>query len=152
MPRLPFLLISSSRSSLRHPISSACCLLGSRRCRLVSVISSSRAICLLAARRSVLRLVLRLALRPASRLDRPPRSLSASVVMSSPPCPIALRAVWLAVINRPALLVGWLGAGRDGKPLSSSFARLAAVACLLGRGESASVPIAATCLLTRSAG
>lgn len=140
-PRLPFLLISSSRSSLHHPISSACCSLGSRRCRLVSVISSSRAICLLAARRSVLRSVMRPAHRPVLPW-----------MMSSTLCSIAPHAVRLAIINRPALLVGWLGAGRDGEPISSSFARLVAVACLLGHGTSASVPIAATCLLTRSAG
>lgn len=109
-PRIPFLLISSSRSSLRHPISSACCLLGSRRCRLVSVISSSRAICLLAARRSVLRSVLRPALRFAPRLASRP---VLPWMMSSPPCPIAPCVVRFAVISRPALLVGWLGAGRD---------------------------------------
>ena len=54
-------------------------------------------------------------------------------VMSSTPCPIAPRAVRLAVINRPALLVEWLGAGRDGTPSSSLPNRLATAACLLGR-------------------
>lgn len=100
-PRLPFLLISSSRSSLRHPISSACCL------------------------RPALRLASRLAFRPVL-----------SLLMSSPSCPIAHRAVRLAVINRPALLVGWRGAGRDGTAyFLSSPARFAAAACLLWRGS-----------------
>lgn len=100
-PRLPFLLISSSRSSLRHPISSACCL------------------------RPALRLASRLASRPVL-----------SLLMSSPSCPIAHRAVRLAVINRPALLVGWRGAGRDGTAyFLSSPARFAAAACLLWRGS-----------------
>ena len=42
--------------------------------------------------------------------------------MSSPSCLITPRAALLVAINRPALLVGWLGAGRDG------FASLA-IAC-----------------------
>lgn len=85
-PRLPFLLISSSRSSLRHPISSACCL--------------------------------RPALRPVSRLVRSSRSPLGDVIAALPnrsPCHSGL-----AVINHPALLVEWLGAGRDGLLLSPS--------------------------------
>lgn len=49
--------------------------------------------------------------------------------MSSPSCLIAPRAALLVAIDRPALLVGWLGAGRDGSHFSPSPARLAAVAC-----------------------
>lgn len=113
-PRLPFLLISSSRSSLSHPISSTCCL------------------------RPALRLAFRLASRPVL-----------SLLMSSPSCPIAHRAVRLAVISRPALLVGWLGVGRDGAVLvivcppcrcclltlawGLRLFRLRRSACLLGR-------------------
>lgn len=84
---------------------------------------SFRAICLRLALHSVLRPALRLAFLSSVRPVLP-------CVMSSTPCPIAPRAVRFAVINRPALLVGWLGAGRD-EPSSSSPARLAAVACLL---------------------
>lgn len=65
-------------------------------------------------------------LRPAFRFA--PRPVL-PWVMSSPPCLIAPRAVRLAAIDRPALLVAWLGAGRDGEPLSPSPARLAVAAC-----------------------
>lgn len=57
-------------------------------------------------------------------------------MISSPLRPIASRAVRLAVISRPALIVGWLGAGRDGAAyFLSSPARFAAAACLLWRGS-----------------
>ena len=99
-----------------------CCLLGSSALPPPSSLLSSRAICLLAALRPALRPVS----RPVSRLASRP---VLSWVMPSPSCPIAPRAVRLAVIARPALLVGWLGAGRDGSPLSPSPVRLAAATC-----------------------
>lgn len=92
--RFPFLVISSRRPVPVSPRSVACL-----ACRCGLLRPSSRAICLLAV------------LRPASRLASRP---VLPWVMPSPPCPIAPRAVRLAVIDRPALLVGWLGAGRDG--------------------------------------
>lgn len=66
----------------------------------VSRSSSSRHLwqcCLLTALRFVLRLAFLSSVRPVLPW-----------VMSSTPCPIVPRAVRLAVINRPALLVGWL--------------------------------------------
>lgn len=95
-----------------------CCLLGSSALPHPSSRSSSRAICLLAA------------LRPASPSRSSPRSPLVDVitVLSD-----RFRAVRLTVIDRPALLVAWLGAGRDGEPLSPSPARLAAAACPVWR-------------------
>lgn len=108
-------LVSSSRLVHRLVISfprPAACL--ARRHPSPSSHRSSLAICLLAALRPASRLVLRpVPLGGCHR--RPTRSLP--------------RAVRLAVIDCPALLVGWLGAGRDGTPLSPSPARFAAAAC-----------------------
>lgn len=82
----------------------SCCLLGlsifASPCRAVIISSSHFPVgCLLGS----------------SALPRLARSFRSPRAMSSSPCPIALRAVRSAVINRPALLVGWLGVGRDGR-------------------------------------
>ena len=89
---VPRHLISSSRPRLA-PL---CCLLGLSVLPSSSIISGNLLACRLASRLSSC---------PSSRFSprlasRPARSLS--------------RAVRLAVIDGPALLVGWLGAGRDG--------------------------------------
>lgn len=120
LPRLsfPILIISClPPSSPCHPISPVGCLLGSLALTCCVIISSVISDNLLACR-PVLRLVLFSPVRsvlPLAIADLPYRS---------PRLPM------LAVINRSALLVARLGAGRGGKPFSSSPARLAAVACL----------------------
>lgn len=123
---------SSHRCLVSFPVSprhAAC--LARRLCLTVISLSSSRAICLFAALRPALRPVSRLASRLVLRLAAHPAAHPVLPwVMSSPPYPIAPRAVRLAVINRPAMLVEGRGAEQDGTPLSPSLARLAAVACL----------------------
>lgn len=104
------------------------CLVGAALLRRPSPHPSSRAICLLAARR--LRPAFRSTSRPASRFPSrlssrsPLDDVIADLPYRSPRLPM------LAVINRPALLVARLGAGRGGEPFSSSPVRLVSVACL----------------------
>ena len=133
-PVSPRLIISCRRHVIPFPRPTACLARWRRLVRHL-VISGNLLAC-----RSSLRSASRFASRPSLRpASRPPLGDVIDFLLNRSSCRSEL-----AVINRPDLLVGWLGAGRD-EHSSSSPVRLDAAACLLRRGASASVPIAAVC-------
>lgn len=144
--RRHLVVVSSSRPVHRLVISlprSVACLPPRRfRSPIISSAISGNSACLPFIA-SALRPVLRPA--PSSRLFDPFSR------WTSPPCPIAPRpcSCLLSSFAPLCLSHGW---ERDGTGRSSSPVHLATVACFFWRSVAASVPVAAVCLLTRSAG